>query len=176
MTKHPRSILFLFVIFISLMFAVRNYFSSEKEVPLKTATQPQAQKNSEKLEIQGKKVLGLSPGKEKEEMDNLKVANTPSPEWKQALERSIRAQGGRSLKDVVFNPVDSFIWAHEGVALFVESVIVTIKNDKDEETTFRVLVDAQTGKILQNWDRPVIDPANPRSTFKVKLDPRYLAE
>ena len=125
------------------------------------------------FEIEGKKVVGLSPGKEAQEIKNLKVANSVSPEWQENLEESFKAQGGQAIKDIAIQKVDSFIWAQDGVALNVESVIVTLKNQKNEETTFRVLVDAQTGKILKNWDRPVYDPLNPRQNFGIKVDSRY---
>lgn len=127
----------------------------------------------EVLKIKGKRVVGLNPGHEKEQMEKLKVANSPSAEWEPALKETLRHQAGNNLKDISLNKVDSFVWAQDGVALFVESVIVTLKNKKNETTTFRVLVDAQNGKILKNWDQPVIDPLNPRDDFRIKIDPRY---
>jgi hypothetical protein len=125
------------------------------------------------LKIAGQRVIGLKKGHEKEDITKLKVANTPSPEWKEGLTETLKAQGGPSLRDITFEKVDSFVWAQDGVALFVESVIVTIKNENNASTTFRVLVDAQNGKILKNWDQPVIDPVNPRESFRIKIDPRY---
>jgi Zn-dependent metalloprotease len=154
---------------------VRSYFSQKKSAS-EVKSEQKVVVNPEKVEINGKKVVGLSPGKEKEEIQKLKVSNLPSPQWQPALEKTLRAQGGDSLKEVSFNKVDSFVWAHDGIALFVESVIVTIKNDKNAVTTFRVLVDAQSGKILQNWDHPIFDPLNPKDRFRIKIDPRYHSE
>ncbi len=127
----------------------------------------------EKLEINGKKVMGLTPGREKEQLEKLKVANTPSQNWKRGLEQSLLAQGRGSLQDLKLNNVDSFVWIHDGIALFVETVIVSLKNDQNAEISFKVLVDSQNGKILRNWDQPVIDPIDPRNNFKIKLDPRF---
>ncbi|WP_408095411.1 hypothetical protein ACJVC5_10245 [Peredibacter sp. HCB2-198] len=138
-----------------------------------SATPPSSTPPGKTFQIDGKKVVGLSPGKEEEEIKKLKVANAVSPEWQENLEVALKAQGGQAIKDIAIQKVDSFIWAQDGVALNVESVIVTLKNQKNEETTFRVLVDAQTGKILKNWDRPVFDPANPRQNFGIKVDSRY---
>ena len=138
-----------------------------------TSPRPTPTPEAKTFEIEGKKVVGLSPGKEAQEIKNLKVANSVSPEWQENLEEAFKAQGGQAIKDIAIQKVDSFIWAQDGVALNVESVIVTLKNQKNEETTFRVLVDAQTGKILKNWDRPVYDPLNPRQNFGIKVDSRY---
>lgn len=132
--------------------------------------------DTEKLEINGKKVIGLKPGEEKADIKKLKVANKPSAAWEKGLRENLLQQGGDAVKDIKFTKIDSFVWAHEGVALFVESVIVTLRNEKNVPTTFRVLVDAQTGKILKNWDQPVIDPVNPREGFRIKIDPRYHAD
>jgi hypothetical protein len=128
------------------------------------------------LQIDGRKVIGLTPGKEKEEISKIQVANSPSPEWKPNLEKTILIQGGNSVKDLEINKVDSFVWSQDGISLFVESVIVKFKNEHNESTSFRVLVDAQTGKILQNWDRPLIDPISPSHSFKLKVDPSYDSE
>jgi hypothetical protein len=130
----------------------------------------------ENLKIEGRKVIGLVSGKEKEMISKIKVSNRPTDHWDDSLEEALRTQGGESLKEVIMKSVDTFVWTVNGMALFVESVIVTIKNSRNEETTFRVLVDSQTGKILKNWDQPIYDPVNPRDNFKIKIDPRYHSE
>ncbi len=127
----------------------------------------------ENLKIDGRKVIGLPPGKEKESLSKIQLSNRHSTEWDEELEKTIRSQGGDGVKDVQLKSVDSFIWTQDGQSLFVESVIVTLKKPNNEEISFRVLVDSQTGKILKNWDQPIFDPANPRDNFKIKIDPRY---
>jgi hypothetical protein len=129
--------------------------------------------NVEALEIDGKKVVGLNPGHEKEEIKNLKVANYVSEDWRPNLEKAIITQGGTSVKDLVIKTVDSFVWAQDGNALYVESVIVSLKNENNATTTFRALVDAQTGKILKSWDPPIFDSMNSKGNLEIKLDPRY---
>lgn len=174
MIKRYRYLPILVIAFLGVF-----YFLRDKHIPQKGASDKknshstQTKIDLEKREVNGKKVIGLQSGKEKDQLKNIRVANTPSPLWEPALEESLRLQGGKELKDIKLNKVDSFVWNHDGVALFVESVIVTIKNSKNEETIFRVLVDAQSGKILKNWDQPVIDPVNPRQGFRIKIDPRY---
>jgi hypothetical protein len=132
--------------------------------------------NSDKLEINGRKVIGLPAGKEKQFIQQIKISNAPSEEWKVGLERTLKAQGGESIKDLKLEKVDSFVWVQDDIALFAESVLVQVKNEKNVNIKFRVLVDAQTGKILNNWDRPVIDLYDPKSDFKIPIDPRYHAE
>lgn len=167
-------ILVLAAVIISYFLRKENSSSPAPSAQPPSVVQPSSTKSNDKpLEIDGKKVIGLSPGKEAEEIKNLKVANTYSPEWQEHLEDSLRVQGGSALKDIEIQKSESFIWAQDGIALHVESAILTLKNAKNEETTFRVLVDAQTGKVLRNWDRPVIDPMNPRENFGIKVDPRY---
>lgn len=175
MTKNRALILILLVISMAGAYFFLNLRKS-KIPPSSFAQKASPQVDTEKLEINGKKVVGLRPGKEKVEIKKLKVANTPSASWEKGLKENLLQQGGNSIKDIKFTKIDSFVWAHEGAALFVESVIVTLKNEKNVSTSFRVLVDAQTGKILKNWDQPVIDPVNPREGFRIKLDPRYHAD
>ena len=175
MTKRYLYFILFFISLAGLVYYIKN---SPRQAPtriLKTEKVPKAAPkiDPDSLKIEGKRVVGLRPGNEKEEIKKLKVANTPSKNWGQALEETLRAQGGDAIKEIKFDKVDSFVWAHDGVALFVESVIVTLKSDKNVSTTFRVLVDAQNGKILKNWDHPVFDPANPREGFRIKIDPRY---
>jgi hypothetical protein len=175
MIKKYVPVIVLSLLFVTIVFIVRSYFSTQKKSTPPKLTQ-QIIVNPEKIEINGRKVVGLPPGKEKEEIKKLKVSNAPSNDWEPALENTLRTQGGSALKEVSFNKVDSFVWAHDGIALFVESVIVTIKNDRNVQTTFRVLVDAQSGKILQNWDQPIYDPLNPKDRFRIRIDPRYHSE
>lgn len=170
--------LYFVLFFLSLAGLVYFFKNRAPQIPVPVTKKDQTpmkapEVNAESLQIEGKRVVGLKPGHEKEEITKLKVANTPSPEWKPVLEETLRAQGGDAVKDIKVDKVDSFVWANDGVALFVESVIVTLRNDKNVPTTFRVLVDAQNGKILKNWDQPVFDPANPRENFRIKIDPRY---
>lgn len=171
------------VIFVAALvfFFTRSNRPSSPEVRTETTsdiqTPPSDSSESHKsYELRGKRVVGLPPGEEEKGLKKMKVVNSPSTEWKTGLENALRAQGGEDLKEITMNSIDSFVWAQDGVALFVESVIVTIKNRDDVKTTFRVLVDAQTGKILRNWDQPVIDPLTPHDDFKIKVDPRYHAD
>lgn len=126
------------------------------------------------LKFDGKKVIGLPPGQEKVAIRNLRVSNTPGDNWKPALERALLAQGGSEIKDIKIEKLDSFIWQESGVALYVETVKITLKNNKNSNVSFNAMVDSETGKILKNWNQPVIDNFDKKDNFKVRIDPRYL--
>jgi hypothetical protein len=173
MTKRNLILIFSGVIVLGAII----FFSRKGNLPIKNASQSSSPEvpiiDPQKLTIDGKKVLGLPPGNEKSQIQQLKIANKISPDWQPNLEKSLRAQGGDNVKEIVIKKVDSFVWNQDGIALFVESVIVTVKNQKNEETSFKALVDAQNGKILKNWDQPIFDPLHPKDNFKVRIDPRY---
>lgn len=171
------------IIGLVLAFGLISYFfSGQKKIPQVSQvieSQSEVKKyqiDVENLKIEGRKVIGLPPGNEKEMISKVQISNRPTDKWNESLEETLRIQAGEGIKEVTMKSVDSFVWSQDGIALFVESVIVTIKNPKNEETTFRVMVDSQTGKILKNWDQPIYDPVNPRDNFKIKIDPRYHSE
>ncbi len=116
-------------------------------------------------------IITTNPPLEKKE--NTRPVNAVSPDWQTKLENTLRTQGGDSVKDIEIKKVDSRVWTQDGVSLNVESVIVTIKNHLNQTTTFRLLVDAQNGKILNNWDQPIIEYADPTRQPRIKVDPRY---
>jgi hypothetical protein len=100
--------------------------------------------------------------------------NKPSPEWEKRLETSLKAQGGNSLKEIKIQKENSLVWMRDENPLLVESVVITLINQKDMESSFRALVDSQTGKVLESWDQTIFDPTKVRDeTFRIKLDPRY---
>lgn len=104
---------------------------------------------------------------------SLGYVNTPSPDWEDRLEASLKAQGGQNLKSITIKNEKSFVWDREENPLFVQSVVVTLVNQQEAQSSFRAIVDAQTGKILETWDQTISDPADVRGGFRIKLDPRY---
>jgi len=99
--------------------------------------------------------------------------NTPSPDWEDLLQESLKAQGGKNLKEIKIKSEKSFVWTREENPLFVQSVVVTLINQQEAQSSFRAIVDSQTGKILETWDQTISDPADVRGGFRIKLDPRY---
>lgn len=129
--------------------------------------------NQKDAVIDGEKVGTDTPIEVSSQTERMKVVNNVTRDWMPNLKKSILAQGGNSIKSLNVKKVDSFVWNQDGLALLVESVIITIKNHKNEETSFKALVDAQNGKILKNWDQPIFDSVHPKDNFKVRIDPRY---
>lgn len=127
----------------------------------------------EKLEIDGKRVYGLPAGKEKVAIKTVHIANRPSESWRPNLEKALLAQGGSHIKDIEIEKLDSFIWTESGVTLHVDTVKITLKNDKDSTVSFNAMIDSGSGKILKNWNQPVIDNFDHKKNFKVRIDPRY---
>lgn len=99
--------------------------------------------------------------------------NVPSTQWQQRLEETFKEQAGESLKKVVIKRERSFIWNKDNTPLHVEMVVVKLTSNQDVESSFRAVVDSQTGKILETFDRTIFDPAEVRAEAQIKLDPRY---
>jgi hypothetical protein len=138
-----------------------------------SAAAPPSPKQKVPPMVDGKKVLGVPPSFKQEDIVKIRPVNQVSADWIESTEKVLKAQGGSSLKDVQIQKVDSFIWMEDGQPLHVESVIVSLENDKLQKTKFRALVDAETGKILKTWDRPTVDSAIKDEDSSLKLDPRY---
>lgn len=100
-------------------------------------------------------------------------ANTPDPQWQSHLHKALKAQAGKSLKEIKIVKEKSFVYKKDQIPLHVESVLITLTNQQNATSSFRALVDSQTGKVLETWDRPIFDPADVRQGFRFKLDPRY---
>ena len=170
MTKHYRYLIPIAFIVFGVFFLLEE----KRESPspsLSSKSLPQVDVKNQTID--NKKVVGLTSGEEKKQLESLKIDNEVSEDWEKNLEKALLDQGGESIKSLTIKKVDSFIWKQDSVALHVESVMVSIKNQQNAESSFRAMVDAQTGKILKTWDQPVFDPAHPKDNFKIKIDPRY---
>jgi hypothetical protein len=179
MIKRSALLILLIIFLIGLFFFLRQdpvlLPQSNKNLS-KTPPAPIKRLDPKEIKIDGKKVVGPKINEEKDQTESFKAHNYVSDKWEENLEKVLRTQAGDSLRSLEIKKVDSFIWNQDNLALHVESVIITVKNKKNHETSFRALVDAQTGKILKTWDQPVFDPVNPKDNFKIKIDPRYHSE
>ncbi len=104
---------------------------------------------------------------------SVSFVNKPSADWEKKLTQSLKAQAGNSLKELEIKKERSLVWTRDENALLVESVVVSMTNTQDVSSSFRALVDSQTGKVLETWDRTIFDPMDKSGEFKFKLDPRY---
>lgn len=95
------------------------------------------------------------------------------PVWEEKIEKNLLAQAAGTLKEAHIEKVDSFNWKVGKVDVLVDSIIVKLEHTKGHRSSFRAIVDASNGKILQTWDHPVLDNFNPKTRFGVKVDSRY---
>ena len=95
------------------------------------------------------------------------------PVWKEQVEKNLLTQAAGTLKKAEIEKIDSFDWKIGKVDVKVDSVIVKLEHTKGHRSSFRAIVDASNGKILQTWDHPVIDQFDPKARNTVKIDPRY---
>jgi hypothetical protein len=140
----------------------------------KTISTPQTPLKKVVHILNGRRVLNIPSNTKTEDLKKIKITNAISPEWQKKVEKSLRFQGGDSIKKLEINKIESLIWAQNKQALNVESLQIKITDQKGVDVSFRALVDSSNGKMIQTWDQPVIDPVNPREEFRIKVDPRYL--
>jgi hypothetical protein len=123
--------------------------------------------------INGRKVVGLPSHQNKQSLKNFVPVNTPSPTWKKAVEKSIIRQAGGKVKDLEVKQLESLIWIQDNIPLNVENVTVSFRDPDGRKISFRAMVDSQSGRLIQTWDRPVFDDFGPNKDG-IRLDPRYL--
>jgi hypothetical protein len=98
---------------------------------------------------------------------------TSHPVWKEKLEKTLKTQGGAFIKKIDIEKVDSFDWKVGKVDVRVDSIKVSLQNIKGQRSSFRAIVDASSGKILQTWDQPIVDNFSARTGGTIKIDSRY---
>ncbi len=167
MTKNKKNVLFLFVALTSLFYFKQETSPSLSENKSRDVSGSLNEKTVIRQVIdQHRKPIERTPA-------STSYVNKPSPKWQKRLETSLKAQGGSGLKEIKIQKESSLVWMRDENPILVESVIVTLTSHKKMQSSFRALVDSQTGKVLESWDQTIFDPANVRDGFHLKLDPRY---
>jgi hypothetical protein len=128
---------------------------------------------NKEFKINGRRIINPKSVASQNDLKKIIPFNLPSPHWQKEVEKSLKLQGGQSLKTISIEKVESLIWLQNNRALNVESLKINLKNDKNQEVSFRAMIDSSNGKILQTWDQPVVCPTNPRGEPGIKIDPRY---
>jgi hypothetical protein len=113
------------------------------------------------------------PFKEIKKGEKVFFVNRPDPKWKSSLENFLKDQGGEMLEDVKIEHERSFVWTRDGQPLRVESVVITLTDKRKSQSHFRAMIDPQTSKILETWDKTIFEPVDKKEGFRFKLDPRY---
>lgn len=94
------------------------------------------------------------------------------PHWKNQLEQTLFTQSSGNLKKAEIEKVDSFDWKIGKAHIKVDSIIVKLEHIQGQKTSFRAIVDASNGKILQTWDQPVVDEIGGKAS-DIRIDSRY---
>lgn len=101
---------------------------------------------------------------EEEENDRIWEENVRSHLLRQSMDEEF---------EVKITKEKSFTWEGMGNSIEVDSIKVSLRNPAGETSTFRAIVDHNTGKVLRTWDRPIFDPINPRERRGIKLNLLY---
>ncbi|HLT21844.1 MAG TPA: hypothetical protein VKZ84_00305 [Bacteriovoracaceae bacterium] len=105
--------------------------------------------------------------------DSYSDENEHDKVWEENVKAQLLRQAYDDSFDISITKEDSFSWKELGRPIKVKSVKVQLRNMAGETSSFRAIVDPSNGKILRTWDRPVIDPINPRESRGIKLNPLY---
>lgn len=167
MTNQKKKLTFLLTS-LFLLAGIGFWFASQSKF------QAKKQFNLEKESLVHPKILpSKSPFVEIKKGEKNFFVNTPQKEWKKQLEQSLRDQGGDFITDVEIKHERSLIWHRDDQPLRVESVMITLTNKHKSQSHFRAMIEPQTGKILETWDKTIFEPADKQEEFRFKLDPRY---
>jgi hypothetical protein len=82
---------------------------------------------------------------------DLPMANKPSKEWRSHLNVHLKKIGGKRLKSAQVTPQESYIIPDGNAGRYVERVIIKIRGNEGEYTSFFAEVDSQTGYVLKSW-------------------------
>lgn len=123
----------------------------------------------EKRKMEDKPLIETTSSDEQSLIDEV----LPDEEWEENIKSQLIRQAYDENLDVQIIKEKSLTWEEMGRPIEVESVKISLRNPAGETSTFRALVEQNTGKILRTWDRPVIDPINPRERNGIKISPLY---
>lgn len=163
----------LFIIILGIIYIyprknqiIENKVEDAPSSSLKTSPAP--------VPSQPRRILGVKPqDAQKLTPEDFETDNIPNEAWEEILTESLGVQGGDSIQEIDIKKTESLILRKDDRKLAVESVVITLTRKDGAQSSFRALVDSETGKILETWDRPVFDPVHPNENFKVKLNPVY---
>lgn len=170
----------LVIALIFFGFAIAYYVHHMEEPPVEKETPPRTNvksvrplpKQREEIMVNGRKIIGKVTEEQRKNPELIKPANIPSPAWKKEVLHSLEKLGGDEVKTVSIKKVESVVWMKNEGGINAESVIITLKNKEGMESSFRALVDAQTGRILETWDRTIFEPVGHQEGL-IQLDERY---
>ena len=126
----------------------------ETNIPLPLPTQKTSKKPESKKEIT-RKNIGLPHDKKLEEMD-LNFKNEFNEDWKKLLGEKLldNQQDGTR---IIIKRIDSLLEIKQKDATFYEVAIIKFVDPQGKQSSFRALVDSQTGRVYRRWDKTVFE-------------------
>lgn len=86
---------------------------------------------------------------------SVKMANQKNQKWKEKLQQDYKSFLGDS-HQVDITPERSVVWTKDGKGLYAEVVQVQVKSEKRPTSSFKALVNAETGKVLETWNQTIM--------------------
>jgi hypothetical protein len=157
------------ILFLCLGLSLSIFLLNDEEIDQDHLNSKQ-QGTSHLDQIPTKSILKQKKGPLNKAPEFIGYVNIPSPDWQKKLESSLKEQGGSYIKEIIIKKEKSFVWNRDDNPLHVESVMVTLINQEKSESSFRAIVDSQTGKILESWDRTIVEPSHANNSDRFKLD------
>lgn len=93
--------------------------------------------------------------------------------WEENVKVHLKRQAMDDNVEVDIIKESTLFWEEMGTSIEANTIKVQLRTPAGETTSFRALIDANTGKVLRTWDRPVLDPINPRERSGIKINARY---
>jgi|GEM_PF-4007879 len=159
MTKKRRVIFFLTIILISLGFFLLRLAKDSK--PESSTTEIKSGPLKRSIFIRS----SSSPKSPQAQPKN----DNPPPPWEDQLIENLKAQAGDELEKIDYVVFERRSWPVNEIKIPVALTTLKLTRKGGMETKVDVMIDETTGKILQSWNAPVIDPVNPREEFRIKL-------
>lgn len=98
-----------------------------------------------------------------DEQVELEMINKPNSNWKEILGNDlVRFQAANT--KVLIKEEFPVIKIQHGKGLYCEQVIVTYLLNNGDQNSFRALVDSESGKIFETWDKSIHERFNTEST------------
>lgn len=93
--------------------------------------------------------------------------------WEENVKVQLKRQAMDDSVEVNIIKESTLFWEEMGTSIEANTIKVQLRTPAGETTSFRALIDSNTGKVLRTWDRPVLDPINPRERSGIKINSRY---
>lgn len=93
--------------------------------------------------------------------------------WEENVKVQLKRQAMDDNVEVNIIKESALFWEEMGTSIEANTIKVQLRTPAGETTSFRALIDSNTGKVLRTWDRPVLDPINPRERSGIRINSRY---